>query len=113
VRRIEEMKTKCEEANYPVPWEEYDRKAAQLDAEAAAANIEVEDQMLLDEEIWAEGDYCVQPTNMRWTDVNPVKIAEAVEDYVYPEQFCLNNQLSGVMVPKYFEEDKYDIRYEW
>jgi len=105
-RRITEMKTKCEEANYPVPWEEYDRKATQMDAEAAAANIEVRDQMQLDEEIWAEGDYCVKPTNIRWSEANPATINSAVEDVVFPDTLCLNNQLSGVM-------DNQDNRYDW
>lgn len=105
MRRITEMKTKCEEDDYPVPWEEYDRKAEELDARAASLDVEVRDQMTLDEEIWEEGDYCVHPTNLRWTEPNPLNIG-AVEDISYPAEFCLNNQLSGVM-------DSQDNRYDW
>merc|ERR1712032_106500 len=45
-RRINEMKEKCETFN--LPWGEYDAAATQLDNDAAAAGIDVSDQITLD-----------------------------------------------------------------
>jgi hypothetical protein len=51
-RRINEMEAECIE--YNLPWEEYRAAAAMMDLEAAAAGVEVEDQMTLDDTIEAE-----------------------------------------------------------
>merc|ERR1711990_155793 len=40
-RRISEMKTKCE--SYVLPWGEYDARATQMDNDAAASGVDVND----------------------------------------------------------------------
>lgn len=49
-RRISEMKTKCEA--FVLPWGDYDARALQMDADAAAAGIDVNDDLSLDEELF-------------------------------------------------------------
>lgn len=51
-RRIAEMEAEC--VDYNLPWDAYRATAAQMDADAAAAGIEIEDQMTLDDTIEAE-----------------------------------------------------------
>ena len=51
-KRITAIETQC--VSYDLPWEVYRATADQRDVEAAAANIDVNDQMSLDEELAEE-----------------------------------------------------------